>query len=747
MSTRTFIVLSFVFVSRCVYSQPQLDLWREYHAGALTFEKFEDVYLYSDGGYALCGSSGSSGWITKLNGEGNVEWETLLDSSIFLSNIEADNGDIVAGGMIWLESQMFGAVRLNNVGDTLWTRTYCEGSCSAIIELKEGDFMLAGWSGRAGYVARIRPDGELIWGNEYRIGGEDEYHRLHSMRETDRGVVIAGRLQTADRNRLGWAIKVGFGGDELWSRSYQGEGNREFYSIISDPRGGFTIGGSYWQDWEWGGSERKFHLTRITVDGDVITERVFHFLQGRGDQLLGINKLRDGYILVGTAGMQGYTYPFALRTDLNLEPVWDLDFGDLVERRPPGTQPDTPTKFSSTVVDDAGAIIACGGFMSDSAGRGQDGILGRLEPAPLGPQVFYKLPEDSINTILVGDSIQFVVRARNREGMEMNYEWALDDLVIGGNDTTVTIVFQDLGDFPVTCLLSDDDAAVNVSWMILVRNFFIVEYSPDSLNLKLRRGSFHTFSIDSIALLEGAPPNYQWTLTDLNSFEAEETGTEAGATIDFLHSGDFQLEGLAYRGESSDNVIWTIAVRSAILDFTPRSLSLSTFRDSTLQFSLLPFNPESDSLKFSWLLDGTVRETDTLDNFSFTFSQTGQHQVSGILLDGVEGDTVSWTVTVEDPGEVGKSASGQVNKLELLSAYPNPFNSTTTIRFTVPSSLSSSLTLHDPSGRQVRECLSAEVWVGEHTYLLNGEDLPAGIYLIRLNVEGASSVRKIVLIR
>jgi len=68
-----------------------------------------------------------------------------------------------------------------------------------------------------------------------------------------------------------------------------------------------------------------------------------------------------------------------------------------------------------------------------------------------------------------------------------------------------------------------------------------------------------------------------------------------------------------------------------------------------------------------------------------------------------------------------------------LSAYPNPFNSSTTIRFTLPKAGSVSLELFDPLGRLVRD-LTPKGWfeAGEHNVNWDASAAASGVYMLRM---------------
>ena len=90
----------------------------------------------------------------------------------------------------------------------------------------------------------------------------------------------------------------------------------------------------------------------------------------------------------------------------------------------------------------------------------------------------------------------------------------------------------------------------------------------------------------------------------------------------------------------------------------------------------------------------------------------------------------------------------------ILSAYPNPFNSSTTITFSVQqASLPVRLSIFDLSGRLVADLLNGRgvlqyaPTAGEHKVVWDAGNLESGVYLVRLEGGGKSIVRKALLLR
>jgi hypothetical protein len=103
------------------------------------------------------------------------------------------------------------------------------------------------------------------------------------------------------------------------------------------------------------------------------------------------------------------------------------------------------------------------------------------------------------------------------------------------------------------------------------------------------------------------------------------------------------------------------------------------------------------------------------------------------------------TVAVESGGAPAAVAS--------LSARPNPFNPSTTIRLTLPGESEARLSVHSASGRLVRTLLRGDrLPAGSHEIVWDGEDdggdpAPSGAYFLRLDAGAVHEASRLVLIR
>ncbi len=84
--------------------------------------------------------------------------------------------------------------------------------------------------------------------------------------------------------------------------------------------------------------------------------------------------------------------------------------------------------------------------------------------------------------------------------------------------------------------------------------------------------------------------------------------------------------------------------------------------------------------------------------------------------------------------------------------YPNPFNPTTTIEFTIPEQGMATLAIYNMAGQAVRELLAGELSRGNHTTVWDGRDasgnmVSSGIYFARLKAGNFAATRQMMLMK
>jgi Tol biopolymer transport system component len=103
-------------------------------------------------------------------------------------------------------------------------------------------------------------------------------------------------------------------------------------------------------------------------------------------------------------------------------------------------------------------------------------------------------------------------------------------------------------------------------------------------------------------------------------------------------------------------------------------------------------------------------------------------------------------VQPEDSQQLGVAAEKPAG-FALKGVYPNPFNPSTTITFSLNETGHTTLNIFNVAGQKVDTLLNGVLRAGEHAATWNASGRASGIYFCRLEAVGRSEVRKMILAR
>jgi len=753
-----------IAIAPAITAQPEVGFCRFYRER--DYSTINDVFTVGDGGYVACGSAGWS-WILRTDDEGQEIWSRTYEQYEHpRSIIEADDGDFVAGGGWGAAGNVFGAMRVRSDGAPVWDHTYGSGVCFAVIELKSGVFVLAGYcvdqdETASGYLVCIDGDGDVLWRHVYQFDQGRISEGFHSIRETEDGIVVAGIV-----NQLTWVLKVDFEGAVVWSRRIGGEGEYISLSMVSNP-GGFALAGyasanpqDMWQ--------KDFLLVVVDNDGQLVWDRRYDF----GGNVAGHNRFnmgycltrlaRGGYIIAGTDGIPHpriqnamYYLPTVICTDDNGELLWGREY-ELDNAA--GVQ-----NFFTTVINgDDSAVVVAGQVHNRQGDWSYDGVLMSLVGANPGGggnggrrhfALFRYSPARTDFPVLEQDSIRFICRAIDNEHVEADYYWQLDGDTVSV-DTTLLVSFDTLGQQRVSCKATRDELFRDVDWQVHVTRVYIDDFSCDTTRghgdsltnteLTIKRGQSVNFRIHA-RRQPGAEPEYRWYMTDRDGFRAV-VGEDSNLTQTFPLAGDFQIDGMTSLDEDSDTKTWIVHVRSLIWSWYPEPFNLTVPPDSMLFFRIQPVAGQADSVTYTWASEGRV--VSRADTLLTSFADTGLHRVSVNITKRRETEHLQWSILVVQPENSSPSTTPPLPAATgIVSVTPNPFNSTAWIEFDLTANRLVNFDVLDVQGRRVAHIANGHYAVGRHRVLWEARDQPTGVYFVRLREGEVSSIQKVVLVR
>jgi len=83
----------------------------------------------------------------------------------------------------------------------------------------------------------------------------------------------------------------------------------------------------------------------------------------------------------------------------------------------------------------------------------------------------------------------------------------------------------------------------------------------------------------------------------------------------------------------------------------------------------------------------------------------------------------------------------------LSSAYPNPFNPTTTLSFALPSQSDVTITIYNMQGRQVSTLIDGNMEAGYHSVVWNADAQASGVYFVKMMTSEFTKTQKLMLVK
>lgn len=134
----------------------------------------------------------------------------------------------------------------------------------------------------------------------------------------------------------------------------------------------------------------------------------------------------------------------------------------------------------------------------------------------------------------------------------------------------------------------------------------------------------------------------------------------------------------------------------------------------------------------------------------FTVYPNGSHDGSTWTVTYNNPDVYDWMLRKKKPvptTAIGKAAGPALEQFRLEQNFPNPFNPTTSINFTLPREMHANLTVRNIFGQTVAVLLNEHRAAGSYKIEFDASNLPSGTYFYRLSAGDAVRVLKMQLVK
>ena len=107
--------------------------------------------------------------------------------------------------------------------------------------------------------------------------------------------------------------------------------------------------------------------------------------------------------------------------------------------------------------------------------------------------------------------------------------------------------------------------------------------------------------------------------------------------------------------------------------------------------------------------------------------------------------TIDEVIVANSSSEVTVSMPSSI---EIVGAYPNPFNPSTTVSVSVDDATNATIMAYDISGRSVDVVFDGTLSAGMTSVVWNASSLPSGVYILKLSTpDGSASMQKVMLMK
>jgi hypothetical protein len=241
-------------------------------------------------------------WILRLKQNGDSLWSvSFRDRDSLCEYIKtivptADGGFFASGSSNFRGKKKVDAffIKLNSNGDTLWTRyyggKYDDGGNKTVV-LKDGGFMVAGRTRDSSaigikddlWILRLNSVGDTLWTKKI---GEKNFESIpYDMKQTkDNGFIITGLLGNLDSSdiRRGaeqrdslFILKINSNGEKEWKIKYDKVIRSEGYSVDNTPDSGYIVCGTIDSGNPVVGSKSRLFLMRLDTKGTILWTQTY----------------------------------------------------------------------------------------------------------------------------------------------------------------------------------------------------------------------------------------------------------------------------------------------------------------------------------------------------------------------------------------------------------------------------------------------------------------------------------------
>jgi hypothetical protein len=684
------LIVIIVILTPMAYGQPDT-LWTNNFGSHLLARSIKQTV---DGGYiVLCNWTGpyTGIFLIKTNSTGDSLWARTISGSEYANDFQvtSDGGYIITGTM--------DLAKTDSMGNLEWYNTFGRGSSDTSFSVKQtvdNGYIIAGCEVlppyHSAYIVKTDENGDTLWTRLLSFNNVRDAYSIDLT--TDGGYIVAGVKDGGSGST--YLLKLDNNGNTIWTKNYLSRRPRP-YCVKQTMDGGYIIVGD------------DYGCFGIKTDpyGDTIWSRNWRIL-GSPDTAYCVRQLNDGGYIIAAGGFANL-----IRTNGDGDTLWTRNFPNII------------TLYSVEITNDGAFIVA--GNDRGNAGIAKIGGMG----------LSFNMPEFDFDIIRDSSIIRsFALYSMGVSGYvkpQSTQQWITfypDSIYLTPGDTQyVEVNFNASGLDYITYLteigfISNRPGLERSFIPVEITVYPAVDISVDIPNSNVTVGD--TLS----SFVSVVNPTYKMTQAWIATAIQLPNGNLYGPVF-----GPYNIRLLPYGTLSGriDHIVPAVAPFGEyqyLVRVATRKNFQTVMGEGGDDFSVI------DGCPTPW---GGI-------------PLNASHRKRWATQGGwsTRGD---WTAVYSDFGdcsEYGRAVDINVpTEYMLYPAYPNPFNSSTTITYSIPEPSDVRLCVYNLSGQLIETLVDAGHQAGEYNVNWDGSEYSSGIYFYRLTSGDKSITKRMTLLK
>jgi len=194
-------------------------------------------------------------WVIKLDAKGNREWDNNFGGTGWdeiYSIIQTKDGSFITTGCVWSKGAGRGDVRvakLDKRGNLVWDKTFGgseNDETRSIVQTEDGGYVVAGFTvsedtgDRDIWIIKLDKEGNKVWDRTFGGTSEDWANSIIQNKNGD--YIVAGWTKSMGAGKTDvWIVKLDKRGNLIWDKTFGGSENDEAHSIIQTEDEGYAV--------------------------------------------------------------------------------------------------------------------------------------------------------------------------------------------------------------------------------------------------------------------------------------------------------------------------------------------------------------------------------------------------------------------------------------------------------------------------------------------------------------------------